>query len=133
MDVFFDRNIVFFDGVCNLCSGAVQFLLKRDKKEFFKYSSLQSEFARKNLPENLTNMQSIVYQENGQLYTQSTAVLKIMKHLNGIWPILYILILIPKFIRDFIYDYIAKNRYKWFGKKATCMIPNKRYISRFLE
>lgn len=131
MDVFFDRHIVFFDGVCNLCSGAVQFVLKRDKKEFFKFSSLQSEFARKNLPENLTNMQSIVYLENGQLYTQSTAVLKIVKHLNGIWPMLYILIIIPRFIRDFIYDYIAKNRYKWFGKKATCMIPDKSYVSRF--
>lgn len=133
MDFFFGEHIVFFDGMCNLCSSAVQFVLKRDKKAFFQFSSLQSDFAKKHLPENLTNMQSIVYLEKGQIFTQSTAVLKIVKHLDGCWPILYILIIIPKFIRDFIYNYIAKNRYKWFGKKAACMIPEKNYADRFLE
>jgi predicted DCC family thiol-disulfide oxidoreductase YuxK len=121
-----NRNpIVLFDGYCNLCSSAVQFLLKRDKEKVFKYASLQSDFGIKSLAANglsTTEIDTIVLLENGIAYTHSTAALKIAKYLSGIWPLFYAAIIIPTFLRDAIYKYISKNRYRWFGKKDTCMM-----------
>jgi predicted DCC family thiol-disulfide oxidoreductase YuxK len=125
------NHIILFDGYCNLCSSAVQFILKRDKKRIFKYASLQSDFGQNSLSANglsTTEIDTVVLIENGNAYTYSTGALKIAKHLAGIWPLFYGAIIIPRFIRDAIYKFIAKNRYRWFGKKETCMMlpPNSR-------
>ncbi len=129
------HNILLFDGICNLCNGVVQFVIKCDKKEKVKFASLQSEAGKQllikyNLP--AEDYQSFVYIKNGQFLLKSTAALTLMKDIGGGWQLLYFFIIIPKFIRDFIYSVVAKNRYKWFGKKGVCMIPNKKLHHRFL-
>lgn len=130
------KPIIFFDGVCNLCNTAVQFILKRDKKNLFRFSSLQSDYAKANLPSSFTddqNLQSIILKNGNSILTKSSAVLTVTKNLSGGWPILYAFIVIPKFIRDGLYDIIAKNRYSWFGKKDQCMIPSPQLKSRFID
>jgi len=119
------KSIILFDGYCNLCSGAIQFILQRDKKKNFKYASLQSDFGKDILQRNglsSSNIDTVVLIENGMAFTYSTAIIKIARRLSGLWPIFYGSILIPKFIRDGMYKYIAKNRYRWFGKKETCLM-----------
>ena len=124
------KAIIFFDGICNFCNSSVNFIIKRDKKNYFKFASLQSEFAGKFLEScNLVpkvhsvngntekKLDSIILFENNNLYIKSTAALRIAKHLNGLWKIFFIFIIVPPFIRNFFYDIIAKNRYKWFGKR----------------
>ena len=129
--------IIFFDGVCNLCNSAIQFIIKHDKNRSFRYASLQSELGRKFLEErNLDSKEldsMILVKPNEAYYYKSTAALYIAKKLSGFYPILSIFLIIPKFIRDFIYDFIAKNRYKWFGKKSNCMIPTTEQQSLFLS
>ncbi|HEV8081401.1 MAG TPA: thiol-disulfide oxidoreductase DCC family protein [Chitinophagaceae bacterium] len=130
------KPIVLFDGVCNLCSRAVQFIIRHDKKKQFMFTSLQSEAGQKilaqyNFP--LEELNSFILIENNKAYTRSTGALKIAKKLNGIWPWLYNFIIIPKIFRDSIYDLFAKNRYKWFGKKDACMIPTQELKARFLN
>jgi len=129
-----NNTIILFDGICNFCNSSVNFIIDRDKKNHFKFSPLQSEFANefftKNKIEN--NFDSIVLIENGKLYKKSTAALKIAKHLNGFWKIAYIFIIIPPFIRNFFYDIIAKYRYKWFGRKDACMIPEENVRNKFI-
>jgi len=131
-----NTSIILFDGVCNLCNSSVQFVLKHDENKNFLFASLQSDAATKILlqlnKKSFKNFDSIVLVENGQLYFKSTAALKIAKNLNGFIQILYVFIIIPIPIRDFLYDIIAKNRYKWFGKKDKCIKPNKEIASRFL-
>lgn len=135
MNGFNNKSIILFDGVCNLCNSSVIFILKHDKKEQFLFSSLQSEQAKNILlqitTENL-NLDSIILIEKRIIYEKSTAALKIFKELNNGYKLLYSFIIIPKFIRDFAYDYISKNRYKWFGKKEHCMIPSSKIKNRFL-
>jgi predicted DCC family thiol-disulfide oxidoreductase YuxK len=124
-DALIIKHIILFDGYCNLCSSAVQFILKRDKKRIYKYAALQSEFGKTNLAANglsATEIDTIVLIENDIVYTYSTAALKIAKNLSGLWPLFYGAIIIPKLLRDAIYQFIAKNRYRWFGKKETCMM-----------
>lgn len=128
--------IILFDGICNLCNSAVSFVIKRDKKSVIQFAALQTDPAKKlleqfNLPTQSIN--SIILIEKGVLYTQSTAVLKISKHLNGLWPLLYGLIIVPTFIRNGIYQWIAKNRYQWFGKQEKCMVPSPELSARFLK
>lgn len=130
------RLIILFDGVCNLCSSVVQFIIKRDKKNQFKFASLQSAFAQSvlqqhNLPQNDYN--SFILLKNNKIYTKSTGALKVIKHLNGLWPLLYGFIILPAFIRDAVYSWIAQNRYKWFGKKETCWIPTPELQKKFIE
>jgi len=129
------RPIILFDGVCNLCSGSVQFVLKRDKKKLFQFASLQSKSGQDllnkfNLPSNTFN--SFVLIEGDEVYTRSTAALGVAKHLKG-WKWLFAFRFVPKFIRDGIYNLIAKNRYKWFGKKEECWVPNPELKARFLD
>jgi predicted DCC family thiol-disulfide oxidoreductase YuxK len=129
------RPIILFDGVCNLCSGSVQFILKRDTKKQFRFASLQSsagqELLKKfNLPANTFN--SFVLVEEEKIYTRSTAALKIARQLKG-WSWLSVLRFVPKFIRDAVYNLIARNRYRWFGKKDECWVPTPELKSRFLE
>jgi predicted DCC family thiol-disulfide oxidoreductase YuxK len=128
-------NIILFDGVCNFCNSTVNFVIKRDKKAILHFAPLQSDIGQQLLKEyHLPNdeMRSFVFIEKGKAYTQSTAALKVCKYLSSLWPLCYAFIIIPKFIRDGIYNWIAKNRYKWFGKKESCMIPNADVKKRFL-
>jgi predicted DCC family thiol-disulfide oxidoreductase YuxK len=127
--------LILFDGICNLCNKSVQFIIKRDKKKEFVFASLQGKtgqdvLQRFGLPP--TDHQSFLLVENEKLYSRSSAVLKVAKHLGGGWKLLYAFIIIPTFIRDPIYNFIARNRYKWFGKKEECMIPTKELKERFL-
>ena len=131
-----NKSIILFDGVCNLCNNSVQFIIKRDQKQRFLFTSLQSDAARDILLQfQLKNseMDSIILIENGKIYQKSDAILKIVKHLNGLWKINYVFIIIPKFIRDLVYTTIAKKRYQWFGKRDVCMIPTKELQMRFLD
>lgn len=130
-----NQPIILFDGVCNLCSGIVLFTIKRDPEGVFRYAPLQSEVGQIllrqfNLPAD--EYHSFILVEGNRYYSGSTAALRVAKRLKGLWPILYAFILVPKTIRDFIYDIIAKNRYKWFGKKEECLIPTPNIKSRFL-
>jgi len=129
------QPIILFDGVCNFCNAAVNFVIKRDKQGVLKFAALQSNagvqlLQQYNLP--TTDMKSFVFIENGIAHTQSTAVLKVCKYLGWAWPLCYVFILVPKFVRDGLYSWIAKNRYKWFGQKNACMIPTPEVKSRFL-
>jgi predicted DCC family thiol-disulfide oxidoreductase YuxK len=136
MNNFEGKSIIFFDGVCNLCNSSVNFIIKHDEKKQFLFASLQSDAAKEILLQynsKKINLDSIVLLDNGKLYEKSTAALRISKHLNNGLFLLYIFIIIPTFIRDYLYNYIAKNRYKWYGKKDSCMIPTKDLKSRFLE
>lgn len=131
-----EQPVILFDGVCNFCNGAVNFTLKRNKKKDILFAPLQSEqgqvlLKQYNLP--VKEMESFVFIENGKAYQRSTAALKVCRHLNWFWPLCYGLIIVPKFIRDGIYNWIAKNRYKWFGQKDSCMIPTPEIKARFLQ
>lgn len=132
-----EKNILLFDGVCNLCNASVQFVLKRDKQKKFLFASLQSEIAEKLLseqPEYITDLHSIVLLKNGKLYDKSTAALHLAKDLSNAWPLFYYLFIWwPKGIRDAIYSYISKHRYRWFGKQDTCSIPDNSQKDRFLD
>lgn len=128
--------VLLFDGVCNLCSSSVQFVLERDEKENIQFASLQSEFGKNSLsksqlPPDYTS--SLVLLENGRAYIKSDAALRLSKHLNGLWKLGSVLLIVPKFIRDPVYNWIAKNRYKWFGKKEACWIPEPKWKARFLS
>lgn len=128
--------VILFDGICNFCNNAVNFVIKKDRKGIIKFAPLQSEEAMKLLAQyNLTiqDMRSFVLIENNQCFTRSTAALRVCKYLGHLWQLLYGLIIIPRFIRNGIYDWIAKNRYEWFGKKEQCMIPTPEVRSRFLN
>lgn len=129
-------NLVLFDGVCNLCNTAVQFIIERDPKQKFYFSSLQSETG-KSLLEKYglahQNIDSLVLIQNGKAYIKSTAALRIAYQLKGPVRIFSIFRILPKFIRNFAYDIIAKNRYLWFGKREHCMIPAPALRKRFLD
>lgn len=129
------KLVVFFDGECNLCNRSVQFILKRDRKDLFRFASLQGETAQVMLTDlalgNETK-QSIILWEAGHLYRQSDAALRIAKHLNSFWSLLYGFMIIPAFIRNALYNYIARNRYKWFGKTGHCLIPSPEFQHKFL-
>ena len=130
------QPIILFDGVCNFCNGMVNFVIKRDKSASLKFSTLQSGTGQNLLTaKNFQgpDLRSFVFIEKGELYTRSTAALKVCKYMNGLWPLMYGFIIVPKFIRDGIYNWIAKNRYRWFGKKEVCMVPTPELQSRFLN
>jgi predicted DCC family thiol-disulfide oxidoreductase YuxK len=131
------KNLVLlFDGVCNLCNASVQFIIRRDKKAFFKFAPLQSEFGRKICERNQLNqneIETVILLAEGKVYTKSAAGLQIVKKLGGLWPLLYVFIIIPAFLRDPVYDFIARSRYKWFGKRDSCMIPDPELRSRFIQ
>lgn len=136
MKTILDKPIILFDGICNLCNSSVQFIIKRDSKKIFLFSSLQSDAGQAILLQNnLKNLDfnTIVLLEDGVIYEKSTAILKIIRRLSGLYKFFYVFIIVPKFIRDFVYNFISKNRYKWFGKRDSCMIPTKDLKLRFLE
>ncbi|WP_158796759.1 thiol-disulfide oxidoreductase DCC family protein [Pedobacter sp. L105] len=127
--------IIFFDGVCNLCTGSVRFVISRDKKDLFRFAALQSDTALQQLQPFgfLTGkLNTVMLLENGRLYQRSAAALRIARRLNGGWPLLYAFIIVPAFIRDFVYDLIAENRYRIWGKQESCMIPTPALKAKFL-
>ena len=132
-----DKKIILFDGVCNLCNNAVNFIIEHDKKDVFRFASLQSEIGKKLISERGIDpeiIDSIVLIEPGVAYYQkSTAALEISKELSGGYSFLSYLSIFPEVFRDGIYDLIANNRYKWFGKKDACMIPTPELKAKFLD
>jgi predicted DCC family thiol-disulfide oxidoreductase YuxK len=129
------ENIVLFDGVCNLCDGLVQFLIKRDRKFKLKFASLQSEIGASILQKHhlpLQNFESFVYIRKGKLFQKSSAGLLVLFDLGGIWRLLLIFYIIPWFIRDWVYLLVSKNRYRIWGKKESCMMPDPKFKARFL-
>lgn len=130
-------GIVIFDGLCNLCSGTVLFLIKRDRKKRMQFASLQSEggqalLSRYGVPFN--SSATILYiPDDSRILEQSTAVLHILKDLGGCWRFFYVFIFLPRIFRDAIYRFIARNRYRWFGKKEKCMIPSNDIKTRFID
>ena len=124
--------IVLFDGVCNLCNGAVRFILARDPQARFHFASLQSEAARRLLGGE-GPAETIVLLEAGKSYTKSTAVLRIARHLRFPWPLLYAFAAAPRPLRDLVYDWVARHRYAWFGKRESCMAPTPELRERFME
>ncbi|GEQ86391.1 thiol-disulfide oxidoreductase [Patiriisocius marinistellae] len=130
-----NHEIILFDGVCNLCNSSVNFIIQRDKDHVFRFGALQEEPGKSLLSKHNIdpkNTDSIVLIKNGKAYTKSSAALHAAKKLTGAWPLLFGFIIIPKFIRNGVYDYIAKNRYKWYGKKDSCMIPTPDLKAKFL-
>lgn len=130
-----NNHIIIFDGICNLCNFVVQFVIKRDKKNIFKFLPLQSQKAKemiKRFHGKVENLESVILIQDSIIYYESDAVIKISQLLNYPWKIFCFFKFIPKFVRDRIYKMIARNRYNWFGKRETCMIPTKEQISKFL-
>ena len=130
------RKIILFDGICNLCNQSVQFVIEHDSKNQFRFASLQSDFGQDFLKKNkleATQFYSIVFIEDDQFYTKSSAALKIAKYLDGITSWLTIFMIVPKPLRDIVYSFIAKNRYRWFGKNESCWLPTKELKAKFIE
>lgn len=130
------KPIILFDGICNLCNRSVQFIIKKDKKKQFLFASLQGKtgqelLQRFGLPVN--DLNSFVLVEEDKVYRRSTAALRIAKKLGGGWKLLYGFMIIPGFIRNGVYNWIARNRYKWFGKRDECMIPTPELKKQFLD
>jgi len=127
--------VVLFDGACNLCNGFVQFLISRDPAGYFRFASLQSAegqalLAQHGLP-TPTEPESIVLIENGRAYTHSQAVLRMARHLPG-WRWLSAFRVVPRFLRDAVYRWVARNRYRWFGRQESCWLPTPELKARFL-
>jgi len=131
-----EKAIILFDGVCNFCNSSINFVIKHDKKNHFLFAPLQSETAKKLLEKfniDSSKTDSFILIDNNKLYLKSTAALRVTKHLNKLYPLLYALMITPPFIRNGVYDLIARNRYKWFGKKETCMIPSAENKEKFIS
>lgn len=129
------RQIVLFDGVCNLCNGWVNFVIDRDPRGRFAFAPLQSATADELLKQRgyaRNPLESIVLADGARVYDRSSAVLRIVRGLSGLWPLLYGLILIPRPVRDVMYDWVARRRYRWFGREASCRIPTPELRQRFL-
>ncbi|EZH75521.1 thiol-disulfide oxidoreductase [Aquimarina atlantica] len=131
------KKIILFDGVCNLCNSAVLFTIKRDKNDVFRYAPLQSKIGKRLIAERNIDPKKLdsilLIEPDIAYYYKSTAALHIAKQLSGIYPLLSVFLILPRFFRDWIYDIIAKNRYKWFGKKESCMIPTPELNALFID
>jgi predicted DCC family thiol-disulfide oxidoreductase YuxK len=131
-----ENPVILFDGVCNFCNGTVNFVLKQDRKDVFRFAALQSEAGRKLLEKyklSTEEFDSFVLLDEGKIYKKSAAALRVMNKLPWFWKEVQLFRVIPTPFRDAIYDFIARNRYKWFGKKDQCMIPTLEIKSRFLD
>ncbi len=128
------NKIIFFDGVCNLCNRLVIFIINRDRKRIFKFASLQSVKAGEmGILQKDTTSNSVIFFCENKLYQKSTAILQICKLLPFPWSILFGFIIVPRLIRDGVYNFVAANRYNWFGKKEQCMVPSENIEDRFLK
>ena len=129
-------KVILFDGVCNLCNASVNWIIDHDKKNQFKFASLQSAYGQSKVEElGLQNnyMDTFIFEDNGKAYLRSGAALQVLTQLGGIYSVAIVFYIVPGFIRDFFYKLVANNRYKWFGKKETCRIPTPELKSKFLE
>jgi predicted DCC family thiol-disulfide oxidoreductase YuxK len=125
-----------YDGVCNLCVGGVRFVMARDARGRVRFASMQSPIgqrllARFGLP--VDEFKTFVLVEAGRHFTRSTAALRVTRYLDGLWPCLYALIVVPRPIRDAVYDWVARNRYRWFGRRHACTVPDPRLRDRFID
>lgn len=131
-----DKKIILFDGVCNLCDATVQFIIKRDSKDIFRFVAIQSELGQQivnHIGIDTSKTDSIILYEPGHAYYyKAEAAIKIAKKLGGIFVLMGIFSILPKWLSNRVYDYIAKNRYKWYGKKEACMIPTPQMRAKFL-
>lgn len=131
-----NKAIILFDGVCNLCNAAVQKVIKYDKHDYFRFASLQSDIGMRLLSEHQLSpssiLDSVVLIQNGNAYQYSTAALRIAGKLSGPYRLLYPLLIVPPFIRNIVYKFIAKHRYKWFGKQEACWLPTPELKNKFL-
>lgn len=128
--------VILFDGICNLCTSSVQFVIKHDTRHIFRFASLQGKKGQQLLQANamhVTDLNSFILYENGKIYTRSSAALRVSKKLNGLWPLLYLFIIVPPFIRNSVYNFISKNRYRWFGKKEICWLPDTHISNLFFD
>ena len=131
-----NSKVILFDGVCNLCNDSVKFIIKNDKRNIFKFAPLQGKYGIKiqnSYNINTTKISSIILVDGENTFTKSSAALRIAKDLRAPFFMFYVFIIIPVFIRNFIYDIIAKNRYKWFGKMESCMIPSNELKNKFFD
>ena len=131
-----NRPVIVFDGVCNLCNAAVQFVIKHDTKKYFQFASLQGTYGRQilaDLPESYSSLKTFILIEDGKVFTRSTAALRVARKLATPVNWLYGFMIVPAFIRNAVYNFISKNRYRWFGKKDACMIPTQELKNRFLN
>jgi len=130
-----EHAVVLFDGVCNLCNDSINFVIDHDPDGYFKFASLQSDEAGALLAQYGLDgdyLDSIVLVEAGRVYRNSSAALRITRKLSGAWPLLYALVVVPRPVRDWVYDWVARNRYKWFGKRDQCRLPTPELRARFL-
>ena len=132
-----NKKIVLFDGVCNLCDGMVQLLIKKDKNDVFRFVMLQSDLGKKitdYIGVDTVKTDSIILYEPGHAYhVKADAAIQIAKNIGGIYSLLDIFSIFPSWLKNSVYDFVAKNRYKWFGKKEACMIPTPEIKAKFLE
>ena len=125
--------IVFFDGVCNLCNASIDFLIRRKSKQLY-FASLQGETARVRLGSaKVQTLSSVILYRDGAIYEKSDAVLEIFTLLGGVWTFFQIFRVVPSFIRDWVYDFIASRRYEWFGRRETCRLPTTEERAYFLD
>lgn len=129
-------SVILFDGVCNLCHGLVQFIIQRDPQARFRFASLQSAAGQRLLPAGLNpdpdNPESVVLVEDGRIYTHSDAVLRVLDRLGGGWKLLSAARILPRGLRDAAYRFVARNRYRWFGRQNECWLPTPELKARFL-
>lgn len=131
-----EQPVILYDGVCNFCAAVVRFVVKRDGKERFRFAALQSETGRRILEKHGLQpgqLDTFVLAEGERCWTRSTAALLVCRRLNGLWPLVYAGIVVPRFIRDAVYGAVARNRYRWFGKLDVCMMPTPELRKRFLD
>lgn len=129
-------NLVLFDGVCNLCNASVQFVIRHDRAAKFRFAAIQSEIGRELFQSrglDAADLQTFVLIADGRMFLRSDAAIEVVSRLGGLWKIFTIFRFVPRAIRDSIYSYIARNRYRWFGRKEACMIPTPEIKERFLE
>jgi predicted DCC family thiol-disulfide oxidoreductase YuxK len=127
-----DRPVILFDGVCNLCTGSVQFVIERDSRKRFRFASLQSPVAERLLGQR-DDLESMILVQDGKTYRKSGAALRIARQLDGLWPLLALFLVVPRFLRDAVYDWIGRRRYRMFGKRDTCWVPRPELAERFLD
>lgn len=131
-----NERVIFFDGVCNLCNSSVRFVLRNNSNQSIKFATVQSELGKRTLTANnmsVDTFDSMLYLEDGKVYLKSTAALKIASQLSFPWKLLQIFYLIPRPIRDWFYEQVAKNRYQWFGRQEMCLVPTDEIKDRFID
>ena len=131
-----DYSILYFDGICNLCNGLVQFVIRHNPNGPIRFASLQSEKGRYRLQEmrlDSEKLSTVIFEKNGRVSTKSDAVLGLLWDLGGLWKLSVLGWIIPRFLRNILYDFVARRRYNWFGKRDSCMIPTPELKGRFLS